>query len=368
MVELYILNTNLQLQGVIDTAESVILTKRYNDVDELLITIDANKMGAELLIYGAYIYIGGRNDALLRVYSRNIINSISGTKAQITAYSVEKLLSQRITLPLISEADITVTGTPYTIANKYITQSCINNVDMPYLNYTKLIIVADETALGGSSYTDKTRYKPLHEEIIRLNELEGIGTRSYLNNGKACIEFYRGADRSANNTSGNAPVVFSREYDNLINNNIEQDYTITNNLILVGGQGEGIDRKVYKVSNQIIEEVQAEDIFLAFQDARDLEDEQQLISRAKSELIEPQVNIEAIINPRVQFVYLQDYFIGDIVTLVINGIEFRERITEVVEIYEGNKTEVQITFGQKIYTIADVIKKQNNKISQLETI
>ena len=51
-----------------------------------------------------------------------------------------------------------------------------------------------------------------------------------------------GADRSVTNGEGNAPVVFSKEFDNLSDSTYTYDTTAEKNTALIGGAGEDIDR------------------------------------------------------------------------------------------------------------------------------
>lgn len=72
-------------------------------------------------------------------------------------------------------------------------------------------------------------------------ELYSIGMDCILENGKLKFKLYDGIDRSVNQNV-NPCIIFSQTYENLLNSEYEADYTGFGTDILVGGEGEGINR------------------------------------------------------------------------------------------------------------------------------
>ena len=118
------------------------------------------------------------------------------------------------------------------------------------------------------------------------------------------------------------------------------------------------------------------DRYELFVDARDLSDtetvdgvekeipwsryEMLLIQRGSEKLSEYQLSnvFESKVNLTGNFVYKVDFDLGDIVTCHDHlwGITLDTRITEIEEVYEGNKTEINVTFGNNVPTLIDKIK------------
>ena len=59
--------------------------------------------------------------------------------------------------------------------------------------------------------------------------------------------------------------------------------------------------------------------------------------------------------------YDEDFFLGDIVTLEIDGIYKDKRITQAKEVYERNNISVELGFGDKVPSLAEQIKKMTEK-------
>ena len=57
-----------------------------------------------------------------------------------------------------------------------------------------------------------------------------------------CYTVIEGTDRSRNNTKGNDPIIFSQDFDNLLNSTYSKETVKLKNTALIGGEGEGSDR------------------------------------------------------------------------------------------------------------------------------
>ncbi|MCW6112423.1 siphovirus ReqiPepy6 Gp37-like family protein [Clostridium sporogenes] len=227
-----------------------------------------------------------------------------------------------------------------------------------------------------NSFIEKIDYQKsygnLLEEIKTLSETNSIGffIRTDLESRKHYFEIYKGIDRSINQYI-NSPVIFSRDYDNLY----EQEYTdSTDNLkttSVVAGEGEGAARKIITVNNNF-KGLDRRELFV---DARDLQKESEdegikkvltdteynsiLIQRGKEKLSECK-DIKTFEGKIISnnYEYKKDYDLGDIVTVMDKkwNITVDTRITEVTEVYEGGKVQIVPTLGNKIPTILDKIK------------
>ena len=59
--------------------------------------------------------------------------------------------------------------------------------------------------------------------------------------------------------------------------------------------------------------------------------------------------------------YEKDWDLGDIVTIETERYKEDKRITEIREVYERGKKEIQVTFGDKVPMLEEQIKKLTNK-------
>ncbi len=216
-------------------------------------------------------------------------------------------------------------------------------------------------------------YGNLLEELKILSETNSIGflIRTDLEIKQHYFELYKGIDRSINQEV-NSPVIFSRDYDNLY----EQEYTDSiDNLrttSVVAGEGEGSARKVIVVNNNF-KGLDRRELFV---DARDLQKESEtdgakkvlsdteynsiLVQRGKEKLSECK-DIKTFEGRIISnnYIYKKDYDLGDIVTVMDKkwNVQVDTRITEVAEIYEGGKVQIVPTLGNKIPTILEKIRR-----------
>ena len=182
------------------------------------------------------------------------------------------------------------------------------------------------------------------------------------------IETFSGVDRSVNQNI-NAPVVFSRDYDNLY----EQEYTDSDNdlrtTVIVAGEGEGAERTVVEVESQHIG-INRRELFV---DARDLQKEVDnvvmtdteyinLLAQRGNEKLSEYKELQTFEGKIItnNYVYKQDYNLGDTVTVLDKNwnVAVDTRITEITEIYENGKIEIVPVLGNKIPTVLDKLKRR----------
>ena len=83
----------------------------------------------------------------------------------------------------------------------------------------------------------------LYDVIKALCEEAGIGFKVTLNSSKQFVfELYHGSNRSYNQEE-NPYVIFSPKYDNIINSNYIESKASLKNVTLIGGEGEGAERR-----------------------------------------------------------------------------------------------------------------------------
>lgn len=229
----------------------------------------------------------------------------------------------------------------------------------------------DLLALGELKNYTKTlnkqvSYKNLLEETESIANTSELGIRTLIDiqNKQMIFDIYEGLDRTAGQ-SINAPAIFSKEFENIL----EQEYTDSlnnyRNTVLVAGEGEGTERELVS-----IEEGQGLDRFEMFVDARDLQKEEmtteeylsKLEGRGQSKLSETKEiqTFDSKINLNSNLVCKEDFDLGDLVTCTSKkwGVTVDTRITEVEEVYEQSGKQINVTFGNNIPTLVDVIKRE----------
>lgn len=171
---------------------------------------------------------------------------------------------------------------------------------------------------------------------------------------KIVFETYQGKDRTFNQHENNR-VIFSESYNNLNNAIYRYNNQNLKTFAIVGGQGEGDARTYYELGGG-----EGYDLREIFVDAKDINPDglteaqykAALLQRAQEALNDAIASetLESETDAAINFVYKEDYDLGDIVTVRKKkwNLYMNQRITELSEVYEYGGMTVVPTFGDPL--------------------
>lgn len=209
---------------------------------------------------------------------------------------------------------------------------------------------------GTQTFNAQISHKNLLSALTTLSKTSNIGFKVYLDPVHKSWQFesYMGSNKSVSQ-SILSPIIFSDEYGNLSGESYTFDKTKYKNHALVLGEGEGYARAKCYVD---MPKYDSEPRRYMIIDAKDIRKEngmsdstyqQLLYNRGLDKLAENAVveNFDADAITGLQWEYLKDWDLGDIVTIQSKawGISVDKRITEVEEIYENGIIKIIPTFG-----------------------
>jgi hypothetical protein len=210
----------------------------------------------------------------------------------------------------------------------------------------------------GVSINTQTSYKNLMSAVTDLCNAADVGIKTVFNprTGLFNIIPYWG---------GNSHAVFSKEYENIIDQIFSQSVAEYATFALVGGEGEGADRTFVTVGGGT-----GEGLYEIFVDARDLRAEefpnnyaQVLMFRGQQRLTEMAMveAFDATINQYGNLTYKVDFDIGSNIQAVSKrwGVVLNARITEVEESYDREGMSLSVTFGKPLLTLAQRLKNND---------
>lgn len=369
-MELYIFNKNLELKGILEVYTSLRWIRSFYKAGKFELHCKLNSKTKELLTKDNLIYKKddtelGCIESIKLHHSSNEDETIQVTGTFITGY-----LKRRI-----NWGRLTFNGSCEMLMRKLVNDNAINptNVNRKIPN----LILGDL-----KSFNDEIHYQNsfgnILDELEKISNTYNVGYKidfDYIER-KLIFNTYKGIDRSLNQTII-APCIFSRDFENIL----EQDYfeSINNfkNTCLIAGAGEGLDRKLTSIENGY-----GLDRYELFVDARDIADKDRktndegeeieieippskyiplLVQRGEEKLKEcKEINtFDSKVNTRGNNIYKKDYDLGDIVTVFDKkwNIQLDARITEIEEVYENGNLEINPIFGNEIPTIIDKIKR-----------
>src|SRR5699024_6216742 len=257
-----------------------------------------------------------------------------------------------------------------------------------------IVIAPDKNR--GQKVSRELRFKNVADELEGISKESNIGWNVYVDipNKLFVFDVVEPKDLSNNNDEGNTPVFFSPQFNNIENQTLVDSLNDYKNFGYIGGQGEGVERKIINIGDE-----KGLNRYEMFIDARDIgeaeagidEDEEEslteeeieklLIDRGKSKLnehkrtffLEAQIvtpsfpSIEQHFALQTFYEYETDFNLGDTVDVFNSrwGVTMSAPITEFKEIHEEGGFLLEATFGEAQPTL---IKKIKNKFDDLEGI
>ena len=353
-IEVY--DRDLSPLGEVDDYDSCILTRPYRGHGKLEMLIPLDSLNAPLLACFNWIYAGPK-----RIYQilRRDVDTEDADMLHVIGMLGGQAWAMRNTIPPAGQDLHTVTGSRDAITKAYITTNAISPAQA-YRAVPHIAVAADQ---AGDIITDSTGWLNVRDEIERVLASDDMGYCWDRFSGSVVYDTYKGSDRTAGQ-SILPPVIFALKYDNLLSRRYVQSYLDTENVMYVGGAGEGAARTIVEVGD-----AEGDSRFEGFTDARNTSDLDELANKGASAQRDGIETLEATVDGTGSTVYEQDFFLGDKVTAIDEklGKTLDTRITEVREIAQkGQPDGLDITFGNAIPTDLHMIARQRRQINKLQ--
>lgn len=371
-MELYVYSSEMELQGIVEKIASLIWTRRYWSCGEFKLLVPFTEEHSRMLVKNNIIMKRGDDEAAQIRYVSITKNSQGLEEIEVQGKFLITWIGKRIIKKQIITND-TTQNILYRIVRENVTNPADTARKIPDVS----IATDDEdTESGVIDYTSEqyTNAQLAAETAAKAAKL-GIRMRTDARTGAHVFSIYEGRDLTAGNTAGNAPCIFSQEFDNIV----EQEYTnsvenLKTTAFVGGEEKEGVARKVAEVGGSAAglarEEVfiNATDIVQEYEDddgeqvtLTDAEYLALLSARGAEELEQyaETLSFGSKINTFANLIYRTDYDLGDRVTCVNKrwGIRIDVRITEIAETYQNNVEEIDITFGESLPALLTQIRQ-----------
>lgn len=363
-MRLIVLDKNFETLGTVPLFRMLMWIRRYQKLGAF--ELYTTKEYFSLLNSGAYLY---RNDA----DELGVISEVNFTRDEANAREIyakgnfaECLLADRVI-----ETPVSLSGSVESIMRNLVTKFAINptNPDR-IIKHLQLGALSNLTPRASFQVTGEN----LSEQLYALGSAEEISHRvryDYLSN-NLTFEVWQGKDRRDSQTE-NSWAIFSDAFYNIRDAIYNRDFSAYKNFAYVAGEGEGSERVIVTVDLRKDTTETRRELYV---DARDLQSDdgdgniltatqykELLIQRGKEKLSEyvQKETITSSVDSQANLVYKKDYDLGDYCTYINTeiGVETAQRITEVMETYEGGSVELIVTFGNEgVMTVSELIKRE----------
>jgi hypothetical protein len=346
-MELYILNRNFEIINFIDNFKSLEWVKRYYDTGDFVLNCVADINTVKTLQRRNFI-VREDDERIMIIEKIYLSTSIeNGSSINVSGRSIESILGRRI---IWTQTNSKAGETAEAFIRRLVYENCINPTN-PKRKIPKLKL---GVLKGFKETIDKqVTGDNLLKAIIEICQLYEYGFKITMDNeGALVFDLFKGENRSYNQDI-NPHVVFSDDYDNIINTEYEYDETNISNVALIGGEGEGKERKYQSIGDS-----EGYDRYEIFVDAKDISsnngeisiaDYNKLLLERGNEKIAENTFIESYageVETTLTYEYKKDYDLGDIIQTVNEyGMKETPRIIEIIESENENGYRVVPTFG-----------------------
>lgn len=368
-MNIFVLDRDLEMQGMVEDYISMQWTRDYLGEGGLELHCYLTKDNLSLLQVGHTVYKSNSDEGAI-ITHRELTQDDEGNEILVVlGYLLQGLLSMRIVWD-----DKVYKGTTESVVRQILD----NHLITPTNTNRKI----DNVILGNNNELGSYQIVPTERDNILELVIDVLGEHGYGLYGSVDIdtkdiifEVYDGVDRSVNNTDNNTPVIFSQDFDNILEQNfVESKIDYKNAAVVLGEKASsksygGAVVSLPQVVGSLGGENKGLDRFEMLIDMSNLEREEQpeneyrnyIESRGRftlNEFAEVQ-SFEGAIDLYGNLEYKVDYNLGDIVTCKSNrwDIEIDIRITSILEIYEEDGMRLEITFGNPVPTLMRKIRK-----------
>lgn len=342
-MDLLFLNKLFEPCLVVDSFDNLSWTRKYYDVGNFSIEIDANIYKNIKDTKAKYLYCREFKETA-KLETLEYDDKGSTTRVTLTGRFLENLLEDRVI-----KTTKNYRGTTEQIARNIVNDFCINS-DYPI---EKLQLGAYK-GLGQSRIFQVTGddVKTVLYQLLKLDELS-YSVDYNLENDELTFNVWRGLDRTENQNE-NSWVTLSKNFENIQNDKYATDETKYKNVAIVAGEGEGSERTVIEI-NKIKDGEERKELYV---DARDLQQSDDMtdneyietLKQRGEEQLQDYNRVETTefeVDPDSNLEYKVDYDIGDKVTYKNEDLELyvENRIVEISEVFEGKDKKIDVVFG-----------------------
>lgn len=384
-MRLEVFDFELNRLGLIEIYSSINYTLKFIDVGSFELKCAINEQNVKLIQKNRFLWIEDEVCGIIQYISSSTDDGTITVKGKLA----KEMLNWRWVYPCFVK-----TGEPAALAESIVNIHCVNPSESKR-KMRGLVIGNAGYVINKPHITYQKTGDTVLTSVQNISTANNLGFEIYFNPRNVNpfkFVMLEGKDRTIGNKDGNKPVVFSRDFENIVSGSYEYNDDSFRNIALVAGEtADGSNNENATRTFLVVDQVGSENVSSFYRkelyvDARDLQSEyseeaitkddegNDITETVQKKMTEQEYNAtlsnrgfekmgetlveesyESQIRTDVRTIYQfgKDYTYGDYVTVIDKslGIMLNVQITEMQIVYDANGYDYIPTFGNSVPTI-----------------
>lgn len=349
-MDIFVMNNSFETISIIDSYESVIWTDRYIGYGDFEIYAPFSFDLLNKVKQDYYLTVLNSEHVMIIESVEILSDTDKGNRLKITGKSLESILNRRIIWDKVRYS-----GSLQDAISDILTKSIINpSISDRQISNFVFEASDDERITALTIEEEFSDEQSVYDVIVTICERNYIGYKVTLNSSNQFVfKLYMGIDRSYKQLT-NPYVVFSPNYENIINSNYIDSTEKMKNITLVVGEQASLT--VGSGTGLLRREIFTDGTGINPEEVQDYTESLKLLGRYTLQDNSRVKNFEGEVDAVRMFVYGKDFFIGDVVQISNEyGIEGSARVMEFIKSDDASGSKAYPTFQaiQDIDTTVD---------------
>lgn len=390
-MRLEVFDFELNRLGLIEMYSTITYTLKFVDVGSFELKCAINKQNVKLIQKNRFLWIEDEVCGIIQYINSSTDDGTITAKGKLA----KEMLNWRWVYPCFVK-----TGEPAALAESIVNIHCVNPSE-PKRKMRGLVIGNAGYVINKPHITYQKTGDTVLTSVQNISTANNLGFEIYFNPRNVNpfkFVMLEGKDRTIGNKDGNKPVVFSRDFENIVSGSYEYNDDSFRNIALVAGEtADGSNNENAARTFLVVDQAGSENVSSFYRkelyvDARDLQSEYSEEATTKDDegndvtetvqkkmteqeynatlsnrgfekmgetLVEESYESQIRTDARTIYQFGKDYTYGDYVTVIDKslGIMLNVQITEMQIVYDANGYDYIPTFGNSVPTILKKIKR-----------
>lgn len=390
-MRLEVFDFELNRLGLIEMYSTITYTLKFVDVGSFELKCAINKQNVKLIQKNRFLWIEDEVCGIIQYISSSTDDGTITAKGKLA----KEMLNWRWVYPCFVK-----TGEPAALAESIVNIHCVNPSESKR-KMRGLVIGNAGYVINKPHITYQKTGDTVLTSVQNISTANNLGFEIYFNPRNVNpfkFVMLEGKDRTIGNKDGNKPVVFSRDFENIVSGSYEYNDDSFRNIALVAGEtADGSNNENAARTFLVVDQAGSENVSSFYRkelyvDARDLQSEYSEEATTKDDegndvtetvqkkmteqeynatlsnrgfekmgetLVEESYESQIRTDARTIYQFGKDYTYGDYVTVIDKslGIMLNAQITEMQIVYDANGYDYIPTFGNSVPTIIKKIKR-----------